>query len=102
MANQQTQAQPKSPISTHVLDTSRGMTVPGLQVSLYKLVDGRWTYINEGVTNSDGRFANFIERTDFTPGRYKLHFDVDRYFESRKQDSLYPFIEVCIKANIAD
>lgn len=84
----------KSPISTHVLDTSKGHPVSGLQVSLYKLIDGRWTYINEGITNSDGRFAKFLERTDFTPGRYKLHYDVDRYFEIRKQDSLYPFIEI--------
>ncbi|CAH0547725.1 unnamed protein product [Brassicogethes aeneus] len=84
----------KPPISTHVLDTTLGVPVSGLQVSLYKLIDGRWTYINEGVTNSAGRFSQFMERTDFTPGRYKLHYDVDRYFESRKQVSLYPFIEI--------
>jgi len=84
----------KPPISTHVLDTSKGIPVAGLQVSLYKLIEGRWTYINEGITNPDGRFANFLERTDFTPGRYKLHYDVDRFFEARKQDTLYPFIEI--------
>ncbi|KAF5276468.1 hypothetical protein FQA39_LY06537 [Lamprigera yunnana] len=84
----------KPPISTHVLDTSKGYPVAGLQVSLYKLIDGRWTYINEGVTNTDGRFSNFVERSDFTPGRYKLHFDVDRFFEAKKQDTLYPFIEI--------
>lgn len=66
----------------------------GLQVSLYKLIDGRWTYINEGFTNPDGRFSKFLERLDFNPGRYKLHYDVDRYFEAKKQDTLYPFIEV--------
>lgn len=84
----------KPVISTHVLDTSKGQAVSGLQVSLYKLIDGRWTYINEGLTNPDGRFSNFLTRDDFTAGRYKLHFDVDRYFEMRKQESLYPFIEV--------
>lgn len=84
----------KPPISTHVLDTSKGQPVSGLQVSLYKLIEGRWTYINEGLTNPEGRFANFLDRNDFTSGRYKLHYDVDRYFESRKQESLYPFIEV--------
>lgn len=84
----------KPVISTHVLDTSKGQAVAGLQVCLYKLIDGRWTYINEGLTNPDGRFSNFLSRDDFTAGRYKLHFDVDRYFELRKQESLYPFIEV--------
>lgn len=37
-----------------------------------------------------------MERCDFTQGRYKLHYDVDRYFEAKKQDTLYPFIEVNI------
>ena len=45
-------------------------------------------------TNPDGRYCSFIQRSDFTAGRYKLHFDVDRYFELRKVESLYPFIEV--------
>ncbi|XP_044731902.1 uncharacterized protein LOC123294811 [Chrysoperla carnea] len=84
----------KPPISTHVLDTSKGTPVAGLQVSLYKLIEGRWTYINESITNPDGRCNNFLERGDFSAGRYKLHYDVDRYFELRKQESLYPFIEI--------
>ncbi|KAK4877197.1 hypothetical protein RN001_009703 [Aquatica leii] len=88
----------KPPISTHVLDTCKGVPVSGLQVSLYKLIDGRWTYINEGITNPDGRFTNFLERSDFTPGRYKLHYDVDRFFEAKKQDTLYPFIEIVFDA----
>nr|CAH7737781.1 unnamed protein product [Callosobruchus chinensis] len=87
-------AKGREPISTTVTDSTRGKPVSGLQVSLYKLIDGRWTYINEGVTNQLGKFGNFLERCDFTPGRYKLHYDVDRYFESRKQSTLYPFIEV--------
>lgn len=86
----------RAPISTLVSDTARGTAVAGLQVSLYKLIDGRWTYINEGTTNVLGRYSNFVEVGDFTPGRYKLHYDVDRYFEARKQDTIYPFIEVII------
>lgn len=63
-------------------------------MSLYKLVDGRWTFVNEGMTNPDGRCADLMERSNFTAGRYKLHFDVDKFFELRKQETLYPFIEV--------
>lgn len=37
----------KPRISTHVMDTSKGLPVGGLQVSLYKLMDGRWTFLNE-------------------------------------------------------
>lgn len=37
-------------ISTYVLDTSKGNPVSGMQVSLYKLQDGRWTFIEERYT----------------------------------------------------
>lgn len=73
---------------------TKGKPISGLQVSLYKLIDGRWTFINEGVTNSGGKFSQFIDRSDFTTGRYKLHYDVDRYFDAKRQDTMYPFIEV--------
>ncbi|KAK9871542.1 hypothetical protein WA026_012916 [Henosepilachna vigintioctopunctata] len=87
-------AEPVAPISTQVTDAVRGTPVSGLQVSLYKLIDGRWTYINEGFTNHSGKFSKFLEGLNFTPGRYKLHYDVDKYFELKKQNSLYPFIEI--------
>lgn len=86
--------EPKPPISTEVIDSTKGVPAAGLQVSLYKLIEGRWTYINEGFTNYSGRFDKFVDRTNCTLGRYKLHYDVDRYFESKKQESLYPFIEI--------
>lgn len=38
---------PPARISTHVIDTSKGAPIAGLQVSLYKLMDGRWTFLNE-------------------------------------------------------
>ncbi|KAL3275869.1 hypothetical protein HHI36_020608 [Cryptolaemus montrouzieri] len=82
------------PISTQVTDSVRGVPISGLQVSLYQLIHGRWTYINEGFTNHNGWFSKFLDGINFTAGRYKLHYDVDRYFESKKQESLYPFIEI--------
>nr|XP_023028072.1 uncharacterized protein LOC111516120 [Leptinotarsa decemlineata]XP_023028078.1 uncharacterized protein LOC111516120 [Leptinotarsa decemlineata] len=82
------------PISTQVTDMCKGIPIAGLQVSLYKLIDGRWTYINEGITNASGSFSQFLERGDFIPGRYKLHYDVDRYFEVKKQSTIFPFIEI--------
>lgn len=87
----------RTPISTNVVDSTRGMHITGLQVSLYKLIEGRWTYINEGITNNQGRFANFVEQQDFSTGRYKLHYDVDRYFDAKKLNYLFPFIEVRIR-----
>lgn len=83
-----------SRISTQVTDTVQGCPVPSLLVSLYKLVNGRWTYVNEGLTDTKGYCFVFVKNIDNPCGRYKLHYDVDRYFESQKQESVFPFIEV--------
>ncbi|CAG9763378.1 unnamed protein product [Ceutorhynchus assimilis] len=82
------------PISTNVTDITKGCSVIGLAVSLYKLIDGRWTYINEGLTDNKGRCAIFFSINNFSSGRYKLHYDVNKYFESCQQQSPFPFVEV--------
>ncbi|XP_017887934.1 uncharacterized protein LOC108629651 isoform X3 [Ceratina calcarata] len=83
-------------ISTHVVDTSKGLPIGGLQVSLYKLLDGRWTFLNESNTNPNGRCVDLADnmKGNFTAGRYKIHFDVDKYFTLRRIETMYPFIEI--------
>ncbi|KOX78431.1 hypothetical protein WN51_07838 [Melipona quadrifasciata] len=86
----------KPRISTHVMDTSKGLPIGGLQVSLYKLMDGRWTFLNESNTSPNGRCIDLVDNTkvNFTTGRYKIHFDVDKYFTLRRIETMYPFIEI--------
>lgn len=86
----------KPTISTHALDMTKGLPIGGLQVSLYKLLEGRWTFVNECNTSSAGRCNDLInsDKNALTTGRYKLHFDVDKYFSMKKIESLYPFIEI--------
>ncbi|KAL2715104.1 PH domain-containing protein -like isoform X1 [Vespula squamosa] len=83
-------------VSTHVIDTSKGIPVGGLQVSLYKLMDGRWTFLNESNTGPNGRCSDLVDNTkvNFTAGRYKIHFDIDKYFTLRRIETMYPFIEI--------
>lgn len=47
-------------------------------------------------TTADGRCADLIDTANhtFTAGRYKLHFDVDKYFILRRIETMYPFIEI--------
>ncbi|XP_031620594.1 5-hydroxyisourate hydrolase isoform X2 [Contarinia nasturtii] len=82
----------KSPISTHILDTSRGQPADG--VSLYKMIDGNWALINESVTNADGRCADLLLRSTFQCGRYKLNFNVEKYYERLQSSTIYPIIEI--------
>ncbi|XP_057333606.1 5-hydroxyisourate hydrolase 1-like [Microplitis mediator] len=82
-------------ISTHVLDTSRGLPVANLPVSLYKNTN-TWTLISESKTTSDGRCSDLLELAgqSLTIGRYKLKFNVENYFITTERSSLYPIIEV--------
>lgn len=105
----------RPPITTHVLDTSRGQAAGGIevltkfykyqfiaplnyntifQVTLFREVDGQWNCIRKSTTDSDGRCADLIDRELYSTGRFKLHFDVGRYFQSINTASLYPFVEV--------
>ncbi|GJQ68683.1 hypothetical protein Trydic_g17223 [Trypoxylus dichotomus] len=75
-------------------EDDEAVALESLPVHFQKQIRSQIVPMSSSCWFTNGRFANFLERTDFTPGRYKLHYDVDRYFEVRKQDSLYPFIEI--------
>ncbi|XP_025263798.1 FK506-binding protein 5 isoform X2 [Camponotus floridanus] len=81
-------------ISTYVVDNTKGIPVSGLQVSLYKLMDGKWTFLNESNTNAEGYCVDLMEKVNCTIGRYKIHFDVDKYFTLRRIETMYPFVEI--------
>ncbi|XP_011865524.1 PREDICTED: uncharacterized protein LOC105560756 isoform X2 [Vollenhovia emeryi] len=81
-------------ISTYVVDTIKGLPIGGLQVSLYKLMDGKWTFLNENTTNADGHCSDLVEKVSGSIGRYKIHFDVDKYFTLKRIDTMFPFVEI--------
>lgn len=60
-------------LSTHILDITKGLPVPNVEIKLYKLnKDGQtWSFVAQGVTDKNGRVANFLpgEKND---GTYKL------------------------------
>jgi 5-hydroxyisourate hydrolase len=63
-------------ISTHVLDTERGMPAQGVHVSLYRLdvADGP-IRMTQALTDGDGRVRDLLERP-LVAGDYRLEFDV--------------------------
>jgi 5-hydroxyisourate hydrolase len=62
-------------ISTHVLDTERGMPAPGVHVTLYRLADdGRPLRLTQALTDEDGRVRDLLERP-LTAGDYRLEFN---------------------------
>ena len=70
--------QPTPTISTHVLDTERGMPAAGVQVTLYRLADdGRPIRMTQALTDDDGRVRDLLERP-LTAGDYRLEFGFER------------------------
>lgn len=62
-------------ISTHVLDTERGLPAAGIHVTLFKLADdGRPLRLTQALTDADGRIRDLLERP-LTPGDYRLEFN---------------------------
>ena len=86
-----------SAITTHVLDTSRGIAANGLTISLYSRdsVQDNWELVNHGVTNEDGRCLDLLNQKPFKSGQYKLIFHTSIYFEVFKESSFFPFVEIC-------
>lgn len=67
---------PRHTISTHVLDTERGVPASGVHVTLYRLDVGTSPIrMTQALTDGDGRVRDLLERP-MTAGDYRLEFDV--------------------------
>jgi len=86
----------RPPITTHVLDTARGCPAAGVPIRLYKREnDGLWVPLGAGVTNEDGRIADWLPGDHaLEPGVYRMHFDTGAYFQRTGTDGFYPYAEV--------
>jgi 5-hydroxyisourate hydrolase len=63
-------------ISTHVLDTERGVPAVGVHVTLYRLDVGEAPIrMTQALTDGDGRVRDLLERP-LAAGDYRLEFDV--------------------------
>jgi 5-hydroxyisourate hydrolase len=68
--------QPRHTISTHVLDTERGVPAAGVHVTLYRLDVGVAPIrMTQALTDGDGRIRDLLERP-LQSGDYRLEFDV--------------------------
>jgi 5-hydroxyisourate hydrolase len=91
-----------SQITTHVLDTALGRPAEGIALTLYRLDpgSGEWVVLASGVTNADGRVADFLARDEtLAAGTYRMHFDTGSYLEDsglagRQGPAFYPWVDV--------
>src|ERR1700729_3887914 len=70
-------------LSTHVLDTARGIPAKGLRIELHRIEDGARRHVATGVTNADGRIAApLISGELLESGVYELVFHAGDYVRS--------------------
>jgi 5-hydroxyisourate hydrolase len=71
-----------SPLTTHVLDTARGIPAAGVRVALDReAAPGTWSRIAEAATDGDGRCKTLLpDGSSLQAGAYRLSFDVGPYF----------------------
>jgi len=89
----------KSPITTHVLDTSIGRPAAGVPVVLYRVSPSGDIRLGEGATDSDGRILDLCAGP-LEPGRFRITFVVGPYFFGRGVSCFFP--EVSILFEITD
>jgi 5-hydroxyisourate hydrolase len=91
-------------LTTHVLDTARGVPAGGVALELYRLQPGR-ELLAEAVTNTDGRLdAPILDENTFARGIYELVFQAGNYFRAAGVELPEPpFVDqVVLRFGIAD
>lgn len=84
-----------SPITTHVLDTSRGVPAGGVHVWLDReTAPGVWTLAGEGKTDDDGRLRALLPAAAMQAGAYRLTFDVGAYFGAQGVTSFWRLVTI--------
>lgn len=72
-------------LTTHVLDTARGVPAEGIKIELYSLT-GERRLIAQTVTNDDGRTNSpILPQDQFKTGTYELVFYCGDYLEANDQ-----------------
>jgi 5-hydroxyisourate hydrolase len=76
-------ANAKGFLTTHVLDTARGVPAGGLAIDLYRIIGDSRTHLCSMTTNADGRTDSpILPVADFATGEYELLFHAGAYLDA--------------------
>ena len=78
-----------SPITTHILDTHRGVPADGVSVQLLQKQGKSFVLLAQGVTDDDGRIRDLLSGK-LDKGVYQMHFDTGSYHERLGINGFYP------------
>jgi 5-hydroxyisourate hydrolase len=85
----------RSPLSVHILDTTRGKPAVGLEVILEQQTDKGWRELARGKTDKDGRVSDLWPRGRLVAkGTYRITFETGGYFKAQRVKTFYPRVPV--------
>ncbi|MBS0187790.1 MAG: hydroxyisourate hydrolase [Planctomycetes bacterium] len=88
-----------SGISTHVLDTSRGL--PGIDIRVVlerESAPGQWHRLTDARTDADGRVKTLLPTGQgLELGAYRLTFDTEPYFAKSGVTTFFPSVAVAFR-----
>lgn len=84
-----------SGISTHILDTSRGVAAAGVRVVLEQEQAGKWVQLADTRTDADGRVKNLVPPSAaLAAGNYRVRFATGAYWVNLGVSAFHPHVEV--------
>lgn len=84
-----------SQITTHILDTTRGLPAQNVPISLYAQHGNDWKKLAAGVTNVDGRMSGLLaDDLVLAAGIYRMNFATKAYFEANNEQGFYPYVDI--------
>lgn len=96
----------RPPITTHVLDTSRGCPAYGIEVRLEMWKDnqarpqfgetyiGGWILLGSSATDKDGRSGQLMNMVEaLVPGVYRISFNTGKY----NPDGFFPYVSIAFE-----
>jgi 5-hydroxyisourate hydrolase len=87
-----------SPITTHLLDTSRGKPAAGVAVVLERQSGSAWHELGRGVTDADGRSRSLM-MGELEAGVYRLTFATGAYFAAQGTASFFPEVSIVFRVD---
>jgi 5-hydroxyisourate hydrolase len=93
-----------SSITTHVLDLTSGRPAVGIALTLStRGMDGRWSEIARGVTDTDGRVSDLLPVDHpLSPGDFALRFDSAAYFVARNLPTFYSEVVISFRVDATE
>ena len=78
-----------SPITTHILDTHRGVPATDVAIQLFQQQDEDFVLLAEGRTDDDGRIRDLLSGT-LKKGVYRMRFETQAYHQRLGIQGFYP------------